>query len=141
MVWILAAIVIGSMAGRTLGRGTSIPGSMTGNAISRKMRPCQRETRRIVIKHIVGIASRVTGQASRIGVGITNHPVVTVVCGWIGMATDACKLSIIRRVGMAICTSIPFPLVFAAVNREILGIVVESCRRPGCFRMTGFAIG
>ena len=114
---------------------------MTFNTIRRKVRPGQGEHRRIVVKNIVSIASWVAGQTSRIGIGITAHAIVLIVRFRVGVASNTGKFCVIRRIGMAIHTGIPLSIVFTTINREILGIVVKSGRRPSRFGMASCAIG
>ncbi len=94
-----------------------------------------------MIKPAAAIPRRVTGQTGRAIVRVAAYPVVLVVRLRIRMATDTGKLRVIGRVGMTIGAGIPLILVFTAVNGKILGVVVKSGRRPGCFRVTSGAIG
>lgn len=41
---------------------------------------------------------------------------------------------------MAFDALIPFAIVFATVNREILVVMIKSCRLPGIYAVTGDAI-
>ena len=52
------------------------------------------------------------------------------------VAVDATEELKIARAGVAIDTLIPFILMLAAVDREILLVMVKSGRIPGCFGMT-----
>ncbi len=52
------------------------------------------------------------------------------------VAVDATEEGKIARAGVAIDTLIPFILMLAAVDREILLVMVKSGRIPGCFGMT-----
>ncbi len=72
-------------------------------------------------------------QTSITAVHITAYSVVFIVRLWIGVAGSASKFCIIRRICMTIRAGIPFTLVFAAVYREILSVVVEIRWRPGVF--------
>lgn len=94
-----------------------------------------------MIKNQVGIAVGVTSQACRAIVRIPTYAVVFVVGFRIGMAGDTSKFSVIRRVGMAIHTLIPFSFVLTAINWEILCVVVKRRRHPGIFSVAIRAIG
>ena len=63
-----------------------------------------------------------------------------IVCFRVGVTCNAGKFSVIRRVGMAVHAGIPFPVVFATVNWEILRVVVKSGRCPGGFGMASGTI-
>jgi len=56
------------------------------------------------------------------------------------MAIDTAKQGIVGRVGMTFGTAIPFVTVFAAIDGEILPVVIEGGRFPHALCMTRFAI-
>jgi hypothetical protein len=91
---------------------------------------CERKIRGTVIEYVVGTASRVAGQTSRIIVLITIHPVVLLVGIRIGMTTDTGEIGIIGRILVTISTLVPFALVFAAVNRKQHIVLLKFCRHP-----------
>ena len=82
-----------------------------------------------VVKNIVRTPGRVTRKTSRTVVRITIHPIVVIVRFRVDMAGRAGKFRIVRRIGVAVLTQIPGPLVLAAVYREIIGIVLTVFRR------------
>lgn len=127
------------MAGSTLRRGAGIAVGMAFRAGSIQVRSGQRKCRSIVIKGIIGISRRVTGEAGRIFINIAIYTVVPVVCFRIGMTNGTGKFRVIGRIGMAIGAGRPLSLVFTAVYREILRIVQRKlCRHP--VRIGGVAL-
>ena len=104
---------------------------MAIDAIRCLVRAGQREVRRVVVKIIIGATGWVTSQASLTVIGIAVDSGVIIVCLRVGMAGNTSEFCVIRWVGMTIRASAPFAIVFAAVNREILRVVVESGGRPG----------
>ena len=140
MVRIGALIKIGGMASRTLRGRSGVARSMTCYALGRQVCARQREISGVVVKSICRTSSWVTGQAGLAVVGIPTDAVVVIVCLRVGMATGAAEFSVVRRIGMAIGAGAPFSVVFSAVNREKLRIVVERSRRPGCFCVAAGAI-
>lgn len=141
VIWIQALVVIRCMATGTGSRCTGVAIGVTLVATGGNVRPGQRETGGVVIKRSRSITGRVTGQAGRAVVGISVDAVVVVVGLRVGMAGDARKFRVIRGVGMALGTLVPFTFVLAAVYGEILAVVVEGRRRPGCFGMATRTIG
>ena len=84
-----------------------------------------------MVKSIVGIPGRVAGETGRAVISITADAIVLIIGFRIGMAGSTGDYGIIGRIGMTIHTGIPFAIMRPAVNREILGIVVEIGRFPG----------
>lgn len=93
-----------------------------------------------MVKTIRCTAGGVASQAGQTVVAITVDAIVLVVGFRVGMAGSACKFGVIRGVGVAIGAGAPFAVVFPAVYREILCIMIKSRGRPGAFRMTGGTI-
>ena len=84
-----------------------------------------------VVKNIVGTPGGMAGQTGRAVVRIAVHPVVLIIRFRVRVTGSTGKLRIVRRICMAFLTLIPHALVFAAVNREIIGIVLTVfCRHP-----------
>ena len=54
---------INRMAGRTFRRRTLVTGRMTGRTFCHRMRPCQWKIGRVMVKNIVHVARRMTGEA------------------------------------------------------------------------------
>ena len=109
---------------------------MARNTIGGKVRPSQRKIHRVVVKSTVRVASRVTGETSRIFISITAQSIVRIVRFRIDVANCARKLRKIGWIDVAICTLRPLPQMLAAVNGEIFGIVLRVfCGHPiqiGC---------
>ena len=57
------------------------------------------------------------------------------------MAADAAELTVLIRIGVAFGTVFPLTFMVAAVDREVLLVVVESSWRPGFFGVAFFATG
>ena len=140
VVGILGLLKIGHVTSRTDGRRALISVGMAFDAIDADMRPGQWELGRIMIERIVRAAGGVTGQTGVTVVQISADAVVLVICFGVDMAIGTRHLRIIGRVGMAIDTLIPFAVVGAAVDGEILPVVVEIGRRPTGFIMATCAI-
>lgn len=51
------------------------------------------------------------------------------------MAINAAEYSIVRRVGMAVGTQIPYPGMFPGIDGEILPVVIKGRRYPGSLGM------
>lgn len=140
MVRVAALVKIGGMASRTLRGRSGVARSMTCYTLGSQVRARQRKISGVVVKSICRTPGWVTGQASLAVVSITTDAVVVIVGLRVGMATGATEFSVVRRIGMAIAAGAPFPVVFSAVNREKLRVVVECSRRPGCFCVATGAI-
>ena len=93
-----------------------------------------------MVKYIIRTARGVTGQASITLVDITVDAAVLIICFRVGMASGTSHLGIVGGVAVAIGTGAPLSIVFPAINREILPIVVECGRRPSVFTVTTGAI-
>lgn len=94
----------------------------------------------VMIKGIIGITSRMAGKTGCTIIVVSRNTIVLIIRFRIHMAGGAGKLGIVGRVDMAVCTLIPFALVLAAVDREILSVVIKGGRLPGGLRMAGDAI-
>lgn len=140
MIRVRRLVKISGVASRALRRCACITACMTVNTVRCKVRARQRETRHVVVKTIRCASGWVTGQTSRTVVRIPVYPVVAIVRFRVGVAGGTGEFSVVRRVGVAIHTGIPFAVVLSAVNREVLRIVVKSGGCPGTFRMTGGTI-
>ena len=62
------------------------------------------------------------------------------ICFRIGMTVCTGYLCIVGRITVTIGTLVPFTFVIPAVDRKILGIVIEVSRRPGCLTMATVAV-
>lgn len=89
----------------------------------------QREISFTVVEYIGCIPVRMASQASRAVVGIAIYAAMLVVGSGICMAGSTGIIRIIRRVIVTIRTLIPCALVGAAVNGEIINIVLRVFRR------------
>ena len=105
-----------------------------------QVRTRQVEIGGVVIKNMIAIARGVTGKTSIALIYIPTYSIVFIVCFRVGMAGGTGEFSVIRRIGMTICTLTPLAVVCAAVYREILSIVIKSRRHPRSLTMTGSAI-
>ena len=104
---------------------------MAFQTLRRQVRPGQRKIRRVVVKSTVRVASRVTGETSRIFISITAQSIVRIVRFRIDVANRARKFRKIGWIDVAICTLRPLPQMLAAVNGKILGIVLRVfCGHP-----------
>ena len=126
-------VKIRGVTSRTLRRCSCISRCVAFQTIGGQVRSRQRESRRIMVKYIVGITGGVTGQASITLVDIPVYTAVLVVRFGIGVAGGTSKFGVVGWVRMAIRTSAPLTIVFATVNGEILPIVVKSSWCPGVF--------
>ena len=140
MVWIGCLVEIRDMAGIAIGRGTLIAGGMAGSTIDGDMGSGQGEVGQAVIKCIIGITSGMAGIAGITVIGISGDSLVVIVSFRIQVTTQATEFREVGRVGMTISALSPFPQVFPAVYREVLGIVVEIRWYPGIFRMAACTI-
>lgn len=122
-------VVILRMAGCAIRRRTGISRGMTGRAGRCYMRTGQGETGFAVIEPIVSFPCRVAGQTGRTAVRIAVHAIVVIISFRIGVAGGTGKFRVIRRIGMAIQALLPFTLVFPAVDREKIRVVLGVFRR------------
>ena len=136
MIRIVGLVIIRRMATRAIGRRAGIPRCMAVDAGSRLVRPFQRKISGVMIKRTRGVACRVTGKTGRAVVCISVDSIVLVIRLRVGMTSRAGKLRKVRRIRMAIGTLIPFALVLAAIDREMLPVVVKGSGRPCRFTMT-----
>lgn len=119
------------MASRTLGWCALVPPGMASQAICCLVGARQREVGGIVVKCHICISCWVTSQAGRVVVHISVYAGVCVVGFGVEVANSTRVFSITVRVKVTIGTGRPLPLVFAAVNREISGIMCRiSCWCP-----------
>lgn len=112
------------MTGRAFGRGAGITVGVTFDAIGGQVSPGQREGREAVIEAVVGTAVRMAGQAGRAVVDIAVDPFVVVIGFRIDVAGDAGKLRETRTVRVTVDAFHPFALVRAAIDREIVAIML-----------------
>lgn len=127
---ICALIVIRGMTTRAIGRRAGVPRCMAVDAGSRLVCPCQRKISSVMIERTGGVACRMTGKTGRAVVRISVYSIVFVICLRVGMACRTGKLRKVGGIRMAIGALIPFALVLATIDREILPVVVKSSRRP-----------
>lgn len=143
VVRIAAGIVIRGMAGGTLRGRARISIGMALVALRSKMRASEREIGQTVVKSIVSIARWVTNQTGRTFIHVAVYAAVVLICFRIDVASSAGKFRKIGWIQVAFCTFHPLALVFAAVNREVLRVMLRILRRrPAriCCMTTG-AIG
>ena len=124
-------VPVGHVAGVTIRGCPSIPGGMALDAIGGGMGPGQREAGVAVVKGIIGVAGRMAGEAGITVVVVTRYADMVIIRFGIGMASRAGEFGIIGRVGMTVRTLVPLTQMLAAVNGEILSVMVECGRRPG----------
>lgn len=129
VVRVYALVVIRRMATRAICRRAGIPRSMAVEAGCCQMRSRQWKISLAMVKSIVLAPCRVTGKAGGAVIRIAVHAVVVIIRFRICMASGAGEFRIIRRILMAVEALIPFPFVFATVNREIICIVLRVFRR------------
>lgn len=141
MAWVGAVVVVGRMASVALGWRPGKPCCMAIQTIGRLVCACERELGGVVVEHNISIARGMTGQTSIAVVRISAHTGVLVVGFRVGVARYARKFGVVGRIGVAIGAGCPLPVVFPAVNGEILGIVLEIGGRPSRFGVATRAIG
>lgn len=73
------------------------------------------------------------GQTSRTRIRVTWNTGMVIIRARISMAIRTDEDRVISRGRMAVRALIPFLPVLATINGEILRVVVEVCRLPGCF--------
>ena len=134
-------VEICGMTGRAIRRRTLVSIGVAGNAFHRGMCSGQGEHGQVVVEDIGRVAGRMAGQAGRIVIHISGHADMLVIGLRIGMAIGTRHLRIIGRVGMAVRTLAPFAVVGAAVNGEILSVMIKGGGIPIGFHMTACAIG
>ena len=98
---------------------------MTLEAIGTGMGSCQREGRHAVIEHIIRTTSRVAYQTGGTVVRITGYAIVHIVRFRIHVAGGAGEFGVIGRIGVAVDACIPFALVLAAEDGEVLTIMIK----------------
>jgi len=75
-------------------------------------------------------------------VRIARHAVVLVVHLALGMAgRGASEHLVVACIGVAVGTLVPFVLVLARIDGEVLSVMVPVCGVPGSLRMAGSAVG
>ena len=94
-----------------------------------------------MIKNVGSIPGRVAGQTGCAVVRIAVYSLVFFVRFRIGMAVRTGHFGIVGRIAVTIGALIPFTLMISAVDREVLGIVIEIGGCPGCFIVATGAIG
>ena len=140
MVWIGRLVEVGHMTGIAVGRRALVPGGMAGGAIDGDMRAGQWEVGQAMVEGIIGITGRMTGVTGIAVVGISGDALVIIVRLRIQVTPGTAKFRVVVGIDMAFHTLRPFALVLAAVDREILGIVIEVGRDPGILGMAAGAI-
>ncbi len=113
---------------------------MALQAVGAGMCSREREGGHAVIEGIVCIPGGVAGQTGGAIIGVSGHAIVIIIRLRVHVAGDAGKLSIIGRIGMAVQAGIPFPLVLATVNGEVLHVMIEGGRDPARFTVTGCTV-
>lgn len=124
MIGVDSLIEVLGMTGRAFGRRTGIACRMTGSTIHIEMTPGQWEGGHVVIEHIACITGGVAGQARSAIIGIASNPGMCIIRLRIHVTGGTRKYLVVARVGMTLCTSSPFSLVFAGVDREIRSVVI-----------------
>ncbi len=131
------------MAGCTFRRRTRKTTGVTSDTIRCDMSACQRKARLVMVKIIICTARRMTSQTCGTIVSITIYTNMLIIGFRIGVAGYTSEFCIIRRIGVAINTLAPFPVMCSAVNGEIISIMIHIiCRCPAgisgmAFRTTG----
>ena len=143
VIRIARLVEILSMAGGALGWCASISCGMTGSAVDSQMAAGEREGGQTVIKDILCIAGRMAGQTSRTGIDVAQYAAMGIIRFGIHVAGRTRKLGVVCRIGMAVGTGGPFPLMLSGIDGEIRGIMVlEGGRHPTRIcGMAGCAIG
>lgn len=132
-------LIIGlHMAGSAFRRGAGVPARMTADTGGCRVGSRQWKSRAVVIKSL--ITARVAAKACRARIRITRNARMMIIGLRIGVTGDARKHGIIVFLYMAIFACIPFPLVFSAVDRKILPVVIKRRWNPAFLRMTGCTI-
>ena len=144
VVRIGSLLIIKGVAGGTVGGSSRVPVYVALRTGGVNMRPRQRESGGIVIETAGGVAGGVTGQASGVFINIPPHGGVPFVRCRVEVANRAAVNGVVIRIRVAFAALRPGPLVFAAVNGEMLRIVIlEPGRHPvGISRVTaGTVVG
>ena len=126
-------IVFSNMAGGAIRGGAGKSSCMTIQATGSQVRPRQCKGCGVVVENIVPVPGGVAGQTSIALVNIPSDTCMRIVGLGICMTASTGEHSIIPRVSMAVETLAPFPLVSAAVDGEMLSIVVKSGGNPAAF--------
>lgn len=113
---------------------------MAIDTIRRCMCSGQWETSVIMIKGFGCIPSRMAGKTGWAIIGVPGYTIVLIVRFRVHMASGAGKLHIVSRVHMAVYTLIPFALMLATVDREVLPIMIKGGWLPGGLRVASDAI-
>ena len=125
VIGIGSSVKINRVAGCAFGWCSLESVRMAIDASRRQVHSREREGRCIVIKNHGGITGGVAGQAGLIQVDVAVHTGVFIVGSRIEVTIGAGYLHVVCRVTVAIRTNRPFPFVLAAVNREILIVVIK----------------
>lgn len=141
MIRVRGLIEVRLMTGYTFCRCSGKSIRMTIQAVRHGMGACQLEIRCVMIKHSLCVTCWVTCQAQRAVVCIAAYTLVLIVCFGIRVASNTGVNGEIIRIDVAIYTLIPCTLVIAAIDWEVLYVMVEICRNPGSFCMTAGTIG
>ena len=143
VVGIGGAVEIGLMAGHTIGWSTLIAACVTVNAGGGGMCAGEREIGCVVVEDVVGIAGGVAGEAGGAFIDVSVDAVVFVV--GLGVGVAGCRgtgdFGVIVHIGMTIHALVPFTVVSATVNGEVLPVVVEGDFGPIGRFVAGGAVG
>ncbi len=116
---------------------------MTKHAANSKVRAGKREARQIMVKGSSGISGRMAGIAGTALINVSLHSLmagihIRLIMGMTGYTGEYTK---VIRVSVAVAAGLPGTIMFTGINREVLSIVIKSCRLPCCLCMTGLAVG
>ena len=129
MAGVGGAVVISYMTSGAGGRCTGVPTGVAIDTIRILVGTVERKGSLIVVKIFECIARRMTGQAGVVFVGIPTDALVAVVGLGVGVAVGTTEFRKICRVGMAIRTGRPYPVVCPRIDGEMLGVVARKVRR------------
>lgn len=140
VIGIRRLFIVGSVTSRT-SRGCAFkPRGMTADTVDRDVGTSQREVSGGMVKQIVGITGRMTGQAGRIAEDVAVDSRMLLICFGIGMARRTTDDRIVARRGMTLSTLVPGAGMCAAVDREELCVMIKCRWCPGALVVTTGAV-
>lgn len=130
------------MTGFTIRRCALVTPRVTFDTVNCNVRTGQWEIGLIMIKRVLRITRRMAGKACGVFIDVSVYACMLRICFGGGMADDATEDAVIVRVGMTICTLVPYAFVVTTINREIVVVVIFIAGGGPCILcMAGSAIG
>lgn len=119
---------------------SDIPGRVAVDTVGRSVSTSEWEGSIVMVKGIVCIASRVAGKTGGAVIGVSGYTHVVIVRFRIHMTGGTGKLHVVGRVNMTVHTFIPFALVLATVDWEVLHVMIKRGWLPGGLSVASDAI-